>query len=75
MTFTIEEISLLLEVEHSSRNAAIQALLALLNITEDAELRSMIRRLSGKLYAMSDQDFNAIDFDSWKEDFDVERPE
>lgn len=72
MTFTVEEISLLLEVDHSSRRAAMQALIALLKITENAELRSMFRQLGGKLYAMSDKDFEAVAFDSWKEDFDEE---
>ena len=72
MTFTVEEISLLLEVDHFPRKAAMQALIALLKITESAELRSMFRQLGGKLYAMSDKDFEAVDFDSWKEDFDAE---
>ena len=72
MTITVEEISLLLEVDHSTRKAAMQALIALFKITESAELRSMFRQLGGKLYAMSDKDFEAVDFDSWKEDFDAE---
>lgn len=72
MTFTVEEISLLLEVDHSTRKAAMQALIALLKITESAELRSQFRQLGGKLYAMSDKVFEAVDFDSWKEDFDAE---
>ena len=49
MTFTVEEISLLLEVDHSTRKAAMQALIALLKITESAELRSQFRQLGGKL--------------------------
>lgn len=73
MTFTVEEISLLLEVDHSTRKAAMQALIALLKITESAELRSQFRQLGGKLYAMSDKNFEAVDFDSWKEDFDAEK--
>lgn len=72
MTFTVEEISLLLEVDHSTRKAAMQALIALLKITESAELRNQFRLLGGKLYAMSDKDFEAVDLDSWKEDFDAE---
>ena len=72
MTFTVEEISLLLEVDHSTRKAAMQALIALLKITESAELRSQFRQLGGKLCALSDKDFEAVDFDSWKEDFDAE---
>lgn len=72
MTFTVEEISLLLEVDHSTRKAAMQALIALSKITESAELRSMFRQLGSKLYAMSDTDFEDVDFDSWKEDFDAE---
>ena len=51
----------------------MQALIALLKITESAELRSLFRQLGGKLYAMSDKDFEAVDFDSWKEDFDAEK--
>ena len=42
MTFTVEEISLLLEVDHSTRKAAMQALIALSKITESAELRSVL---------------------------------
>lgn len=72
MTFTVEEISLLLEVDHSTRKASMQALIALSKITESAELRGMFRQLGGKLYAMSDKDFDAVDFESWKEDFDAE---
>lgn len=72
MTFTVEEISLLLEVDHSTRKAAMQALIALSKITESAELRSVFRQLGSKLYAMSDTDFEDVDFDSWKEDFDAE---
>ena len=72
MTFTVEEISLLLEVDHSTRKAAMQALIALSKITESAELRSMFRQLGSKLYAMSDTDFEDVDFDSWREDFDAE---
>lgn len=72
MTFTIEEISLLLEMEHSTRNAAIQALIALLNITEDEELRSRFRKLGGKLYAMSDKEYEEANIDAWREDLDVE---
>ena len=72
MTFTVEEISLLLEVDHSTRKAAMQALIALSKITESAELRSVFRQLGSKLYAVSDKDFEAVDFDSWKEDFDAE---
>jgi hypothetical protein len=72
MTFTVEEISLLLEVDHSTRKAAMQALIALLKITKSAELRSQFRKLGGKLYAMSDTDFEDVDFDSWREDFDAE---
>ena len=72
MTFTVEEISLLLEVDHSTRKAAMQALIALLKITESSELRSQFRQLGGKLYAMSDKEFEAVDFASWKEDFDAE---
>lgn len=75
MTFTVEEISLLLEVNHSSRKVAIMALIDLMTITEDAELRGMLRRLGGKLYAMSDKEFEAFDFDSLKEDLNVERLE
>lgn len=75
MTFTVEEISLLLEVNHSSRKVAIMALIDLMTITEDAELHGMLRRLGGKLYAMKDKEFDAIDFDSWKEDLNVERLE
>lgn len=51
----------------------MHALIALLKITESAELRSMFRQLGGKLYAMSDKDFEAVDLDSWKEDFDAEK--
>ena len=72
MTFTVEEISLLLEVDHSTRKASMQALIALSKITESAELRSVFRQLGSKLYAMSDTDFEDVDFDSWKEDFDAE---
>ena len=72
MTFTVEQISLLLEVDHSTRKAVMQALIALLKITESTELRSMFHQLGGKLYSMSDKDFEAVDFDSWKEDFDAE---
>lgn len=72
MTFTVEEISLLLEVDHSTRKTAMQALIDLLKITESAELRSMFRQLGGKLYAMNDREFEAVDFASWKEDFDAE---
>ena len=72
MIFNVEEISLLLEVDHSTRKAAMQALIALLKITESAALRSQFRQLGGKLYAMSDMDFEAVDFASWKEDFDAE---
>lgn len=72
MTFTVEEISLLLEVDHSNIKAAMETLIALLKITESAELRSQFRQLGGKLYAMSNKDFETVDFDSWKEDFDAE---
>lgn len=75
MTFTVEEICLLLEVNHSSHKVAIMALIDLMTITEDAELRGMLRHLGGKLYAMKDKEFDAIDFDSWKEDLNVERLE
>jgi len=75
MTFTVEEISLLLEVNHSNRKVAIMALIDLMTITEDAELQGMLRRLGGNLYAMKDKEFDAIDFDSWKEDLNVERLE
>ena len=75
MTFTIEEISLLLEMNHSNRNKALQELRDLLAITADEELRGMYRSLGGKLYAMRDKDFEAVDFDSWKEDLNVERLE
>jgi hypothetical protein len=64
MTFTVEEISLLLEVNHSSRKVAIMALIDLITITEDAELRGMLHCPSGKLYSMSDKEFEAVDFDS-----------
>ena len=37
MTFTVEEISLLLEVDHSTKKAAMQALIALSKITESAD--------------------------------------
>lgn len=75
MTFTVEEISLLLELNHSTRKVTIMALIDLMTITEDAELRGMLRRLGGKLYAMNDKEFEVIDFDSWKEDLNVERLE
>ena len=72
MTFTVEEIGVLQEVDHSTRKTAMQALIDLLKITESAELRSMFRQLGGKLYAMNDREFEAVDFASWKEDFDAE---
>lgn len=71
MTFTVEEISLLLEVNHSTRKATMQALLSLLKISEDVELRSPFRQLGGKLNAMIDKEFQASGIDSWKEDFDA----
>lgn len=68
MILNIEEMSLLLEVEHSSRKTAIRELAALLSLVEDAELRSQLRKLGGRLYAMSDEEFAAIDFAAWEED-------
>ena len=40
MTFTIEEISLLLEMNHSNRNKALQELRDLLAITADEWMHS-----------------------------------
>lgn len=62
MTLNVEEMILLQQTEHSTRNAALRELADNVKLTQDAELLGLYRQLIRKLRAMSEQEFAAIDF-------------
>lgn len=62
MTFNVEEMILLQQTEHSTRNAALQEVTGNMKLTQDAELLGLYRQLIKKLREMSEQEFAAIDF-------------
>ena len=62
MTFNVEEMILLQQTEHSTRNAALRELADNVKLTQDAELLGLYRQLVKKLRAMSEQEYAAIDF-------------
>ena len=62
MTLNVEEMILLQQTEHSTRNAALQELAVNRRLTQDAELLGLYRQLVKKLRAMSEQEYAAIDF-------------
>ena len=72
MTLNVEEMILLQQAEHSDRKAALQGLIGSMKLTQDADLLSLYKQLGGKLYAMSDQEFAAIDFSVYEGDDDEE---
>ena len=61
MTLNVEEMILLQQTEHSTRNAALRELADNVKLTQDAELLGLYRQLISKLRAMSEQEFAAID--------------
>ena len=62
MTLNVEEMILLQQTEHSTRNAALRELAVNRRLTQDAELLGLYRQLVKKLRAMSEQEYAAIDF-------------
>ena len=62
MTLNVEEMILLQQTEHSTRNAALQELTDNTKLTQDAELLELYRQLIKKLRAMSEQEFAEMDF-------------
>lgn len=62
MILNVEEMILLQQTAHSTRNAALQELADNMKLTQDAELIGLYRQLIRKLRAMSEQEFAAIDF-------------
>ncbi len=62
MTLNVEEMILLQQTEHSTRNAALQELADNMKLTQDAELLGLYRQLIRKLRAMSEQEFAEMDF-------------
>ena len=66
---TVEEIALLTELDCNSRTNAIKAALAWHSIAGDEDLKRMYRRLAGKLYGMSDKEFETLNPEAWAEDF------
>lgn len=62
MILNVEEMILLQQTAHSTRNAALQELADNMKLTQDAELIGLYRKLIRKLRAMSEQEFAAIDF-------------
>lgn len=71
MTLNVEEMILLQQTEHSTRNAALQEMAANRRLTQDAELQGLYRQLINKLRAMSEQEFAAIDFTVYDGETDV----
>ncbi len=61
MTLNVEEMILLQQTGHSTRNAALQELTDNTKLTQDAELLGLYSQLINKLRAMSEQEFAAID--------------
>ena len=75
MTLNVEEMILLQQTEHSTRNAALQELAVNRRLTQDAELLGLYRQLISKLRAMSEQEFAAIDltvYDAVADAYDAE---
>lgn len=71
MTLNVEEMILLQQTEHSTRNAALQEMAANRRLTQDAELQGLYRQLIRKLRAMSELKFAAIDFTVYDGETDV----
>ena len=75
MTLNVEEMILLQQTEHSTRNAALRELAVNRRLTQDAELLGLYRQLISKLRAMSEQEFAAIDltvYDAAADAYDAE---
>ena len=72
MTLNVEEMILMKQMDHSARKAAVKELISLMNQTADTDLKELCKRLSGKLSAMSDQEFVAVDFTVYEENANEE---
>lgn len=75
MTLNVEEMILLQQTEHSTRNAALQEVTGNMKLTQDIALLELYRQLIRKLRAMSEQEFAAIDltvYDAAVDAYDAE---
>ena len=72
MTLNVEEMILLQQTEHSTRNAALRELAVNRRLTQDAELLGLYRQLIRKLRAMSEQEFAAIDLTVYDAEADAD---
>ena len=72
MTLNVEEMILMKQMNHFARKAAVKELISLMDQTADADLKELCKRLSGKLSAMSDQEFAAVDFTVYEENANEE---
>ena len=61
MTLNVEEMILLQQTEHSTRNTALQEIADNMKLTQDAELLGLYRQLISKIRAMSENEFAEID--------------
>ena len=68
MIFTVEETTLIAAFDHSSRSAAVMDMMAQLGMIEDKELKDQVSRLSEKLKAMKDEEFDSVDYSVYEED-------
>ena len=72
MTLNVEEMILMKQMNHFARKAAVKELISLMDQTADADLKELCKRLSGKLSAMSNQEFAAVDFTVYEENANEE---
>ena len=68
MIFTVEETTLVVAFDHSSRRAAVMDMMDQLGLIEDKDLKDQISRLSEKLKATKDEEFVSVDFSVYEED-------
>ena len=68
MIFTVEETTLVVAFDHSSRRAAVMDMMDQLGLIEDKDLKVQISRLSEKLKATKDEEFVSVDFSVYEED-------
>lgn len=72
MRLNIEEMNLLYIFDNSSRKAAVQDILDRFPFLENEELKEICQQTVRKLESMTDEEFAAINFEGYEEEFDGE---
>ena len=66
--FTVEEMNLIRAMDHTCRRMAIFDIKTSIPNIEDHELKELCEKTLKKMSAMTDADFDAIDFTVYEED-------